>query len=35
MILQYARLFAKLPRPGDCEMTISVFESSCHLLPPI
>jgi len=25
-------LFVKVPRPGDCEGTFSVFESSCHLL---
>jgi len=25
-------LFAKVPRPGDIEVTFSVFESSCHLL---
>jgi len=25
-------LFVKVPRPGDSERTISVFESSCHLL---
>jgi len=27
-------LFVKVPRPGDSEVTISVFESSCHLLLP-
>jgi len=32
MSLQFARLFAKLPRPRDCEVTFSVFESNCHLL---
>jgi len=31
-ILQFARLFAKVPRPGDSEVTFSVFVSSCHLL---
>jgi len=30
--LQFARLFAKLPWPGDSEVIIAVFESSCHLL---
>jgi len=25
----------KVPRPGDSEVTFSVFESSCHLLLPI
>jgi len=24
-------LFVKVPRPGDNEVTFSVFESSCHL----
>jgi len=33
--LQFARLFAKLPRPGVSEVTFSVFESSCHLLLPV
>jgi len=28
-------LFVKVPRPGDSEGTISVFESSCHLLLPV
>jgi len=23
-------LFVKVPRPGDSEVTFSVFESSCH-----
>jgi len=27
-----ARLFVKVPRPGDSEVTFLVFESSCHLL---
>jgi len=27
----FARLFAKLPRPGDSEVTFAAFESSCHL----
>jgi len=31
----FARLFAKLPRPADSEVTIAVFESSCHLLLPV
>jgi len=26
--LQFARLFAKLPRPGNNEVTFSIFESS-------
>jgi len=26
----FARLFAKLPRPGDSEVTFAVFESSFH-----
>jgi len=25
-------LFVKVPRPGDSEVTFSVFESICHLL---
>jgi len=25
-------LFVKVPRPGDSEVTFSVFASSCHLL---
>jgi len=25
-------LFVKVPRPGDSEVTFSVFESRCHLL---
>jgi len=29
--LVHAHLFVKLPRPGDREVTFSVFESSCHL----
>jgi len=28
-------LFIKVPRPGDSEVTFSVFESSCHLLLPV
>jgi len=28
-------LFVKVPRPGDSEVTSSVFESSCHLLLPV
>jgi len=28
-------LFVKVPRPGDSEMTFSVFELSCHLLLPV
>jgi len=31
----FTRLFAKLHRPGDSEVTFSVFESSCHLLLPV
>jgi len=27
-------LFVKVPRPGDSEVTFSVFESSCHPLLP-
>jgi len=26
-------LCVKIPRPGDSEVTFSIFESSCHLLP--
>jgi len=33
--LQFARLFAKLIRPGDSEVTFAVFESSCLLLLPV
>jgi len=28
-------LFVKVTRPGDSEVTIAVFESSCHLLLPV
>jgi len=28
-------LFVKVPRPGDSEVTFSVFESNCHLLLPV
>jgi len=28
-------VFAKVPRPGDSEVTFAVFESSCHLLLPV
>jgi len=28
-------LFVKVPRPGDSEVTFSLFESSCHLLLPV
>jgi len=28
-------LFVKVPRPGDSEGTLSVFELSCHLLLPV
>jgi len=28
-------LFVKITRPGDSEVTFSVFESSCHLLLPV
>jgi len=28
-------LFVKVPRPGDSEVTFSVFESSCHMLLPV
>jgi len=33
--LQFARLFAKLPRLGDSDVIFAVFESSCHLLLPL
>jgi len=26
-----AHLFVKVPRPGDSEVTFSVFESRCHV----
>jgi len=29
---QLLQLFVNVPRPGDSEGTLSVFESSCHLL---
>jgi len=44
IILQYSspnliglgnHLFLKVPRPGDSEVTFSVFESSCYLLLPV
>jgi len=28
-------LFVKVPRPGDSEVTFSVFKSSYHLLLPV
>jgi len=28
-------LFVKVPQPVDSEVTVLVFESSCHLLLPI
>jgi len=28
-------LFVKVPRPGDSEVTFSLFESSCHMLLPV
>jgi len=28
-------LFVKIPQPGDSEVTVSVFESSCDLLLPV
>jgi len=28
-------LFVKVPRLGDSEVTLSIFESSCHLLLPV
>jgi len=28
-------LFVKVTRPGESEMTFTVFESSCHLLLPV
>jgi len=28
-------LFIKVPRPGDSEVTFSVFESVCHLSLPV
>jgi len=33
--LQFARLFTKLPRPGDSDVIFAVFESSFHLLLPV
>jgi len=30
-----AHLFVEVPRPGDSEVTFSVFELSCHLLLPV
>jgi len=27
--------YVKVTRPGDSEVTVSVLESSCHLLPPV
>jgi len=33
--MELALLFVKAPRPGDSEVTYSVFESSCHLLLPV
>jgi len=31
----FLHFFVKVPRPGDSEVTFSVFESSYHLLPPV
>jgi len=31
----FARLFVKVPRPGDSEVTFAIFTSSCHLLLPV
>jgi len=28
-------LFVNVPRPGDSEVTFSVFKSRCHLLLPV
>jgi len=33
-VCSFARLFAKLPQPGDSKVTFAVFESNCQLLPP-
>jgi len=33
--LVLAYLFVKVPQPGDNEMTLSVFDSSFHLLLPV
>jgi len=33
--LRYSHLFVKVPRLGDSEVTLSVFELSCHLLLPV
>jgi len=33
-ILGLGTQIVKVPRPGDSEVTFSVFESSCHLLLP-
>jgi len=33
--LVLAHLYNKVPRPGNSKGTISVFESSCHLLLPV
>jgi len=35
LYLALARLFVKVPRPRDSEVTISIFKSSCHLLLPV
>jgi len=32
LFCSFARVFAKLPRPGDSELIFAVFESSCHLI---
>jgi len=32
LLILLAHLFVKLPRPGDSEVTFSVFDSNCHLL---
>jgi len=32
-VRSFASLIAKLPRPGDSEVTFAVFESSCYYQP--
>jgi len=34
-VCSFAPLIAKLPRPGNSEVAVAVFESSCHLLLPV
>jgi len=34
-VCSFNHLVVKLLQPGNCEMTLAVYESSCHLLLPV